>query len=119
MGEHGFVGFTLFMLLAWFAWNTGSRIRRQAGRNAETRWAADLASMVQVGLIGYASSGAFLGLAYFDYYYTLISIIVVCNVILQKQIDSLQSVSDKTVRGATVVAGQASSEFRSLNGKSQ
>ena len=30
MGEHGFIGFTMFMLLAWFTWNTGNRIRRLA-----------------------------------------------------------------------------------------
>ena len=71
MGEHGFIGFTLFMLLAWFTWNTGSRIRRQAGRSVETRWSADLASMLQVSLMGYATAGAFLGLAYFDLYYDL------------------------------------------------
>jgi hypothetical protein len=37
---------------------------------------SDLASMVQVSLIGYAVSGAFLGLAYFDYYYTLIAVAI-------------------------------------------
>jgi uncharacterized membrane protein len=38
--------------------------------------------MVQVSLVGYASAGAFLGLAYFDFYYTLIAIVVLCKVVL-------------------------------------
>jgi putative inorganic carbon (HCO3(-)) transporter len=79
LGEHGFIGFTMFMLLAWFTWNTGNRIRRLARRRSETRWAADLAGMIQVSMIGYAASGAFLGLAYFDLYYTLIAIMVICK----------------------------------------
>ena len=38
--------------------------------------------MVQVSLVGYATAGAFLGLAYFDYYYTLIALVVLCKVVL-------------------------------------
>ena len=37
---------------------------------------ADLARMLQVSVIGYATSGAFLGLAYFDLYYHLIAFVV-------------------------------------------
>jgi probable O-glycosylation ligase (exosortase A-associated) len=79
LGEQGFIGFTMFMLLAWFTWDTGKRIRRLARHKPETKWAADLAGMIQVSLIGYAASGAFLGLAYFDLYYTLIAIMVICK----------------------------------------
>jgi probable O-glycosylation ligase (exosortase A-associated) len=99
MAEHGFIGLGMFLLLAWFTWNTGNRIRRLAKDNEETKWAIDLASMVQVSMIGYAAAGAFLGLAYFDLYYTLIATIVICNVILQKQIAVLQSVPDASVGG--------------------
>jgi hypothetical protein len=38
--------------------------------------------MIQVSLVGYASAGAFLGLAYFDYYYTLIALVVLCKTAL-------------------------------------
>jgi probable O-glycosylation ligase (exosortase A-associated) len=89
MGEHGFIGLTMFLLLAWFTWNTGSRIRRFAKRRPETKWAADLASMVQVSMVGYAASGAFLGLAYFDLYYTLIAIMVICKMISLEELAQL------------------------------
>jgi probable O-glycosylation ligase (exosortase A-associated) len=118
MGEHGWIGFTMFMLLAWFTWNTGNRIRRQAKGSAETKWAADLAGMTQVSMIGYAAAGAFLGLAYFDLYYTLVAVMVVCNVILQKQIDSLQSVPDATVPGANELVRKNGSEALSVTRKS-
>ena len=71
LGEHGFVGLGLFLMLALMTWRTASWVIRRARRDREKRWAADLAAMMQVSLVGYASAGAFLGLAYFDYYYTL------------------------------------------------
>lgn len=114
MGEHGFIGFTLFMLLAWFTWNTGSRIRRQAGRSEETRWCADLASMLQVSLMGYASAGAFLGLAYFDLYYDLIAMMVICRVLLQEQILQIQAAANTPEPGTTIAAERADSEIRSF-----
>lgn len=115
MGEHGFVGFTLFMLLAWFTWNTGSRIRRQAGQNAETRWGADLASMLQVSMIGYASAGAFLGLAYFDFYYDLIAMMVICRVILKEQILEIEAAAHIPEHEVSVVAEQPDCDLKSLN----
>jgi probable O-glycosylation ligase (exosortase A-associated) len=89
LGEHGFIGLTMFMLLAWFTWNTGNRIRRLTKRRPETKWAADLASMVQVSMVGYAASGAFLGLAYFDLYYTLIAIMVICKMVSLEELAQL------------------------------
>jgi probable O-glycosylation ligase (exosortase A-associated) len=82
LGEHGFVGLGLFLMLALMTWRTASWVIGRARRDRERRWAADLAAMVQVSLVGYASAGAFLGLAYFDYYYTLIALVVLCKTVL-------------------------------------
>jgi hypothetical protein len=46
-----------------------------------------LGSMMQVSLIGYAVTGAFLGLAYFDLYYTLIAIVVITRDLLRKEME--------------------------------
>ena len=82
LGEHGFVGLGLFLMLGLMTWRTASWLIGRARRDREKRWAADLAAMVQVSLVGYASAGAFLGLAYFDYYYTLIALVVLCKSVL-------------------------------------
>ena len=84
LGEHGFVGLLLYLLLLLFAWRTGSWIVKNAKNNPETKWMADLASMVQVSIAAYVAGGSFLGLAYFDYYYHLIAILVVTKVMLEK-----------------------------------
>jgi probable O-glycosylation ligase (exosortase A-associated) len=82
LGEHGFVGLGLFLMLGLMTWRTASWVIGRARRDREKRWAADLAAMVQVSLVGYASAGAFLGLAYFDYYYTLIALVILCKTVL-------------------------------------
>jgi probable O-glycosylation ligase (exosortase A-associated) len=85
LGEHGFVGLALFLALGLMTWRSASWIIRRTRKDPQNRWAADLAAMVQVSLVGYAGAGCFLGLAYFDYFYTLIAVIVVCKVVLQAQ----------------------------------
>ena len=82
LGEHGFVGLALFLMLGLMTWRTASWVIGRARRDREKRWVADLAAMIQVSLVGYATAGAFLGLAYFDYYYTLIALVVLCKTVL-------------------------------------
>jgi probable O-glycosylation ligase (exosortase A-associated) len=113
MGEHGFIGLFMFMLLAWFTWNTGSRIRRQAEGSAETRWGSDLANMLQVSMVGYAAAGAFLGLAYFDLYYDLIAMMVICRIVVQDEISGKEGMLDSQEAGLTVAAEQPNSSNRS------
>lgn len=85
LGEHGYVGFGLFMLLAWLTWRKGARIIRECGKDPTRKWAADLARMLQVSMIGFATAGAFLGLANFDLYYHLIAIMVMIGVVALNQ----------------------------------
>ena len=82
LGDHGFVGLALFLTLMIFAWRTGTRVIKFCGKSPETKWASDLAKMIQVCIIGYAVSGAFLSLAYFDLYYNFIVILVVLEKLL-------------------------------------
>jgi probable O-glycosylation ligase (exosortase A-associated) len=76
LGEQGFVGLALFLLLGWFAWRSCTGAIKQVGHNPDTEWIAILARMLQVSIVGYAVGGAFLGLAYFDFYYSLLAIVV-------------------------------------------
>ena len=96
LGEHGFFGLFLFLLLGLMTWRTASWTIRRARGDPENRWAGDLAAMVQVSLVGYASAGAFLGLANFDLYYTLIAVVVLCKKVLMarqaaREIDRAQA----------------------------
>jgi len=84
MGEHGFIGIGFFVLIGLLAWRTGSKVIRECRKDPVRKWAADLAAMTQVSMLGYATGGAFLGLAYFDYYYHLVIILVLAYQIAVK-----------------------------------
>ena len=100
LGEHGYVGFGLFMLLPWLTWRKGARIIRECGKDPERKWATDLARMLQVSIIGFASAGAFLGLANFDLYYHMIAIMVMTGVVALKQASPVGKVVMTPVRTA-------------------
>ena len=77
LGETGFVGLGLFLLLGLATiLSAGSIIRRTRDRK-ELEWARNLAAMCQVSLVGYAAAGAFLNLGFFDLYYVIIALVVV------------------------------------------
>jgi probable O-glycosylation ligase (exosortase A-associated) len=82
LGEHGYVGLLLFLLVWWLALRLSRQIvqavkTQSACGHSEMAWARDLAQMCQVSLVGYAVGGAFLSLAYFDLPYNLVVLLVV------------------------------------------
>ena len=96
LGEQGFVGLFLFLLLGVLALRTGTWIIKHAGRFEELRWARDLAAMVQVSLIGYAVGGAFLGLAYFDLYYNFIAMLAALRLLVTRHMAGEQAPASTT-----------------------
>ncbi|BCG64813.1 MAG: putative inorganic carbon (hco3(-)) transporter [Methyloprofundus sp.] len=100
LGEHGFFGLTLFLLLGFVSLRSCGKIIKEAKKSDETKWMSDLAAMIQVSLLGYAASGAFLGLAYFDLYYHLIAIVVICKgLLIQHEKNNLNSPNDSVLDG--------------------
>jgi len=82
MGHHGFIGLAIFLALCAFTWLSASSIIRAAKRHRAPMWLRDLMASVQVSLIAYLTAGAFLGLAYFDYLYNLVLIVVLARVLV-------------------------------------
>jgi probable O-glycosylation ligase (exosortase A-associated) len=86
MAEQGFVGLALFMLYWVAAWRCASSVIRLCRRRPDLGWARDLAAMIQVSLVGFWVGGSFLGLAYWDYPYLLVAIVVITYVVVQRQL---------------------------------
>jgi probable O-glycosylation ligase (exosortase A-associated) len=79
LGNHGFVGLFIFLMI-WFAtWRIANWLRRYGKRLEETRWTEQLGAMIQVSLVGYLAGGAFLSLSYFDLPYN-----IMCMAVLAK-----------------------------------
>ena len=93
LAEQGFVGLFLFLGIWGLTWLTGSSIIRKTRNIPSLKWSNNLVRMVQVGLIGYGTGGAFLGLAYFDLPYHLMAIMVVTNAVVDREIKSSEEKS--------------------------
>jgi probable O-glycosylation ligase (exosortase A-associated) len=91
LGHHGFIGLALFLFLIVFTWLTASSIIRRTRKDKETLWLGELMAMTQVSLVAYLTTGAFLGLAYFDYFYNLMLIVVVAKGLVSKRAAALPS----------------------------
>lgn len=74
LGEQGFPGLILFLALLASSWRNCSRVRRQTRDSPEFKWAHDLATMLQIALVAYVVSGAFLPMTYFDFTYQLMAL---------------------------------------------
>ena len=109
LGEHGFVGLGLYLILGFLTWRTGSWIIRKTAGLKEYRWASSLATMIQVSLIGFAVGGTFLSLLYFDVPFYLMAAMVATRVLVEKELKAKNS-------SAAVNRGSGSSQqFGRLN----
>jgi probable O-glycosylation ligase (exosortase A-associated) len=76
LGDHGFLGLALYLILGVSAYRGAGRVKAAARESPGLEWAGRLAGMLQVSFIGFFVGGAFLGLCYFDLYYALIALVL-------------------------------------------
>jgi putative inorganic carbon (hco3(-)) transporter len=88
LGEHGFAGLTLFLLVFGLSWVNGAWVVRTCKGRPELAWARDLAAMCQVSLMGYAIGGAFLSLTYFDLPYYIVVILVILRGLVRRAVET-------------------------------
>jgi probable O-glycosylation ligase (exosortase A-associated) len=86
LGEHGYVGLLLYLLMGLATLIRASRIQKLTKGRPDLQWAAQLARMCQVALVGYVVGGAFLGLAYFDLPYVIMALIVSTGAWVERQL---------------------------------
>lgn len=83
LGEHGFVGLALFLLLGLLTFRSAGKAVSASRDQPGLHWANELGRMLQACLVAYATGGLFLGLAYWDLYYHL----VVLSVLLREHVE--------------------------------
>lgn len=98
LGEQGFIGLFIFLFLFFLAWRTGSWIIKNSKGREDLVWALNLARMLQVGLVAYATGGAFLGLAYFDLPYHMVALLVLTRVCVEQALAEPKTVKDEVVK---------------------
>jgi probable O-glycosylation ligase (exosortase A-associated) len=85
LGEHGWMGLSLFLLIGFLTWRAGSTIVRDTRIDAAGGHLGDFARMVHVSIATFAVAGAFLGLSYFDLYWNLVAMVVAAHSLVQKR----------------------------------
>jgi probable O-glycosylation ligase (exosortase A-associated) len=86
LGEHGWVGFFIFIGLGIAAFASCSWVNRHTRRRTDLRALNDMSRMVQVSLVGFASGGAFINVAHYDLYWHIIAMIVILRVLTEQAI---------------------------------
>jgi putative inorganic carbon (hco3(-)) transporter len=107
LGEHGFVGLFLFMLIGALTWLTARQLIAAGRIRPELRWAADLGAMVQASMVGYGVAGAFLSLTYYDLPYNIMAIAVLALHFVRRS-----ELARSAAGGTSALAGKS----RSLHG---
>jgi probable O-glycosylation ligase (exosortase A-associated) len=84
LAEHGLPGLILFLgLVACCLWSC-SRLKRTFLRQPGSDTLAAYSDMVQLGLITFLVSGAFLGRAYFDLFYQLVATVIILKMLARE-----------------------------------
>ena len=91
LADQGFVGLGLFLLLIGSCFLTLFRVRHTARRFPEAAWLVDYTLMVEIAMMGFMTSGAFLGFVYLDLIYQMIGITVVIKMLLRKELSAISS----------------------------
>ena len=103
LGEHGYIGIVLYLVMGLATVIRASRIQKLTRGRPDLQWAAQLTRMCQVSLVGYIVGGAFLGLAYFDLPYVIMALVVVTGVCVERAVREPLSAGD----GVPLPAGTA------------
>lgn len=109
LGESGFVGLALFLMLGLSALMACSSVIRMTRNRPDFDWARNLAAMCQVSLVGYASAGAFLNLGFFDLYYAIVAVIVGVKAVVTRDLAAApketKAPTERNAREASAPAG--------------
>lgn len=97
LGEQGFAGLGLFLMLLGGCYLRLRKLRRAAAQREELSWIAPYASMFEISLLAYMFNGATLGRAYFDYFFEIVACVVVLDLLFRRALLEVWSQSQSAV----------------------
>lgn len=86
LADQGFVGLLLFLLLIGACFLTLYRIGRAARKIPDGQWMMYYAWMIQISILAFMTSGAFLGFLYLDVIYEMIGAVVVLKILFASEL---------------------------------
>lgn len=107
MGNHGFIGLLLFLMIFISTYWAAGRLRNEARVHPDAEWCDALGAMCQVSLVGYAVGGGLLSLSYFDLPYNIMMLVVLSRVWVSRQGWLTEPVYQQDWRNIPGLAGPA------------
>ena len=86
LGENGYVGLGLFLGLILTTLATAQGIIRKTRNRPAMAWAGQLASAIQVSIVGYCSAGSFVNLGFYDLFYVLVAIVTATKIVVERSL---------------------------------
>lgn len=90
LGEQGFVGLGLFLLLLLSCFMSMRSLRKTAKRRPELEWVEPYTHMFEVTLLAYMVNGATLGRAYFDFFYQIVALVIIIKILAARQLQEAE-----------------------------
>jgi probable O-glycosylation ligase (exosortase A-associated) len=101
LGEHGIPGLLLFLtLIASCLWSS-CKLKWTAKRHRLLPYIGVYADIVQVSLLAYAISGAFLGRAYFDLFYQIVATAIILKMLTARELAAVRAEQRRAVPATT------------------
>jgi probable O-glycosylation ligase (exosortase A-associated) len=100
LGEHGWIGFGLFLALIGSTLAMLRRVRKQAASRPDQAWIVNYSHMLQISFLAYLTVGAFVSVAYFDLTYQLILIAVILGRFAEEPVGAVEQPLARPAVGA-------------------
>jgi putative inorganic carbon (HCO3(-)) transporter len=84
--EHGFVGLGLYLLLVMSCLSSMRGLRNRAKQLHFVSWIIPYTHMVEVSIVTFLVSGAFLGFANFDLYFQIVATVIVLKILYRREV---------------------------------
>ncbi len=89
LGEQGFVGLGLFLLLLLSCFASLRGLRKQARSYPQLEWTEPYTHMFEVTLLAYMVNGATLGRAYFDFFYQIVALVIILKILARPELSAV------------------------------
>jgi probable O-glycosylation ligase (exosortase A-associated) len=88
LGEQGFVGLGLFILLIISCYGTLRRLRKESRAHSILDWVEPYTHMFEVTILAFLVNGITLGRAYFDFLYQIVALVIVLKILAARDLQS-------------------------------
>lgn len=94
LSDQGFVGTGLFLTTIGLCFVSLWKIRRTVRALPNAWWLVDYCHMIEISMLGFLTSGAFLSFVYLDVIYQMIATVIVLKLLLRQEIQNYESEAD-------------------------